>query len=437
MTGAPTVLPVTGPAEPVRLPERAGQTSPEQPWPVRVLSQHIAEYIGRMPETWVEGQVIEFNRRARAAYLTLRDVEAEVSLPVAVWTSVLDRLEAPLREGARVVARIKPDFWLKTGRMSMRASDIRPVGLGDLLARIEALRRVLAAEGLFAAERKKPLPFLPQLVGLICGRDSDAEKDVVRNARRRWPAVEFRIRQVAVQGANAVPEVTRALAELDADPEVDVIVIARGGGALEDLLAFSNESLVRAAAAATTPLVSAIGHEADRPLLDEVADLRASTPTDAAKRIVPDLAEELAGVADARRRLDAAVGRRLDRADAELAGWRTRPVLAEPLVMVTRRAEEIEQWRARGLRFMTVAVDRARDRIEAQRAQVRGLSPLNTLRRGYAVVQAADRTVVTDPRRLAPAQDLVVTVAHGSFSATAGETISIRTIDSKDGEEDS
>ena len=246
-------------------------------------------HIDRAPSAWVEGQVIEMNRRGTNAYLTLRDIDAEISLPASAWTKVLDRQEIPLERGSRVVALIKAEFWLKTGRLNMSVKDIRPVGLGDLLARIERLRHALAAEGLFSDARKKRLPLLPHRIGLITGRDSDAKKDVLRNAALRWPAVEFEIREVAVQGNTAVAQVIAALRELDADPDVDVIVIARGGGALEDLLPFSNEELIRAVSAASTPVVSAIGHEADRPILDDVADLRASTPTDAAKRIVPDV----------------------------------------------------------------------------------------------------------------------------------------------------
>ncbi len=298
---------------PTTLPATAAETSPDNPWPLQLLSQKLKAHIDRTPSAWVEGQVIELNRRGTNAYLTLRDVDAEVSLPASVWTKVLERQNLPLERGSRVVALLKPEFWIKTGRLNMLVRDIRPVGLGDLLARIERLRQALSAEGLFADSRKKPLPLLPHRIGLITGRDSDAKKDVLRNAALRWPAVEFEIREVAVQGNTAVSQVIRALRELDARPDVDVIVIARGGGALEDLLPFNSEELVRAVAAALTPVVSAIGHEADRPLLDDVADLRASTPTDAAKRIVPDVSEELAGVRQAREQLRRCMDRLVDR----------------------------------------------------------------------------------------------------------------------------
>ncbi|MCZ6937959.1 exodeoxyribonuclease VII large subunit, partial [Micrococcus luteus] len=292
---------------PVSAPARAGETSAERPWPLRRLSENLKAHIERAPATWIEGQLIEFKNNRGNVYMTMRDLEEEVSLPLTAWRNVAMTLDGTVQQGSRVVARVKPNFWLKAGRLSMNVQEMRPVGLGDLLARVELLRRALAEEGLTSPARKRPLPLLPHRIGLITGRDSDAKKDVLRNTLLRWPAAEFEIREVAVQGAEAPRQVAAALAELDADPAVDVIVIARGGGALEEVvLPFSDEALVRAVAAARTPVVSAIGHEADRPVLDDVADLRASTPTDAAKRIVPDAAQEAAGLADARLRLAAA-----------------------------------------------------------------------------------------------------------------------------------
>ncbi|HLS50273.1 MAG TPA: exodeoxyribonuclease VII large subunit, partial [Actinomycetaceae bacterium] len=294
---------------PSPLPGLARDTTAHHPWPVRLLSTKIAEYVARMTPVWVEGQIVQLNRRpgATMAFLTLRDTDANVSLPVKINARHLPEVA----EGARVVVHAKPDFWMVNGSLSLMAREIRPVGLGDLLARIEQLKRTLAAEGLFAPERKVALPFLPRRIGLICGRESKAEHDVVVNARARWPGARFDIREVAVQGPGTVEQVSAALAELDALAEVDVIVIARGGGSVEDLLPFSNEQLVRAAAACATPLVSAIGHETDAPLLDLVADYRASTPTDAAKRIVPDVREERLGLRTARERIRAAIVARI------------------------------------------------------------------------------------------------------------------------------
>ncbi|MEC5192596.1 MULTISPECIES: exodeoxyribonuclease VII large subunit [unclassified Arthrobacter] len=407
------------------LPATAAETSPENPWPLQLLSQKLKVHIDRAPSAWVEGQVIELNRRGTNAYLTLRDVDAEISLPASVWTKVLDRQEIPLERGSRVVALLKTEFWLKTGRLNMSVKDIRPVGLGDLLARIERLRHALAAEGLFSEARKKPLPLLPHRIGLITGRDSDAKKDVLRNAALRWPAVEFEIREVAVQGNTAAAQVVAALRELDAHPVVDVIVIARGGGALEDLLPFSSEELIRAVSAAATPVVSAIGHEADRPILDDVADLRASTPTDAAKRIVPDVVEELARVRQARDQLRRGATRLVEREADRLAALRSRPVLASPEVMVSTRHDDVERLKGRSRAAVTTAVVRATDQLAHLKAQVRALSPQKTLDRGYAVVQLADgaaapgtrRDVVRRPDQAPPGTPLAVRVAGGRFNA--------------------
>ena len=407
------------------LPATAAQTSPDNPWPLQLLSQKLKMHIDRAPSAWVEGQVIELNRRGSNAYLTLRDINAEISLPASVWTTVLDRQAAPLERGSRVVALIKAEFWLKTGRLNMSVKDIRPVGLGDLLARIERLRQALAAEGLFADSRKKRLPLLPHRIGLITGRDSDAKKDVLRNAALRWPAVEFEIREVAVQGNTAVAQMIAALRELDAHPVVDIIVIARGGGALEDLLPFSSEELIRAVADASTPVVSAIGHEADRPILDDVADLRASTPTDAAKRIVPDVAEELTRVRQARDQLRRGVTRLVEREVDRLASLRSRPVLLSPDVMISQRHDDLERLKVRSHSAVSTAVVRAADQLVHLKAQVRALSPQKTLDRGYAVVQLADaatapgtrRDVVRHPSQAPAGTDLTVRVAGGRFAA--------------------
>src|SRR5699024_9907383 len=241
-------------------------------WPVRVLSTKIAEYVNRMAPVWVEGQIVQLNKHnaSATAYLTLRDTDVDMSLNATMLKQMLAAVSAPVEEGAHVVLHAKPSCWVKKGALRMRAQDIRAIGVGELLARIEELKKVLAAEGLFDAERKLPLPFLPRRIGLISGRDAKAKHDVLVNARARWPHVHFEIREVAVQGPNCVPQVSRAIAELDADEDVEVIVVARGGGSVEDLLPFSNETMVRAAAASRTPLVAAIGHETDTPLLDLV-----------------------------------------------------------------------------------------------------------------------------------------------------------------------
>ncbi|MGJ9402207.1 exodeoxyribonuclease VII large subunit [Arthrobacter sp. KK5.5] len=406
------------------LPATAAETSPDSPWPLRVFSEKLKAHIERSPDVWIEGQLLEANLRNGHAYLTMRDVDVEYSLSVNVWAPVMRNLDSRPEVGARVVARVRPNLYLKTGRLSMTASDLRPVGLGDLLARLERLRQSLGAEGLFDASRKLPLPVLPHRVGLITGRNSDAEKDVVRNASLRWPGVEFEIRNTAVQGVNAVREVVAALRELDAMETVDVIVIARGGGALEDLLPFSAEELVRAVSAATTPVVSAIGHEADRPLLDDVADVRASTPTDAAKRIVPEVGEERQRIEQARVRLDRAVHQFVERESHRIESLRTRPVMAHPAGMVDVRAEDVDRLRVRSLQSMRSALARGFDAVAHLRAQVRALSPQQTLDRGYAVVQRPGGAVVRDPADAPAGTELTVRVARGRLAAVVLENAS-------------
>ncbi|PZR55051.1 exodeoxyribonuclease VII large subunit [Xylanimonas oleitrophica] len=407
-------------ATPQPLPEKAADTTAQRPWPVRLLADKIRGYVDRMSPVWVEGQVVEHTYRPTSGmqFLTLRDTDVEASLPVHMLTRIMGALPARPEKGDHVVVQAKPEFWVKTGRMSMRATDVRMVGVGELLARIEQLRRVLAAEGLFDAERKKPLPFLPRVVGLVCGRESKAEHDVVVNARARWPQVRFEIREVAVQGVNAVREVSEAIAELDAMADVEVIVVARGGGAVEDLLPFSNETLVRAAAAARTPLVSAIGHETDAPLLDLVADYRASTPTDAAKRVVPDVAEERLGVERCRRSMRRAITEMLDREQRGLDGVRSRPVLARPQTMLEARERDVAHALGRARHCLDAALLRAAGEVGRLEAQVRALSPASTLERGYAVVQRQDGHVVREPDEAGPGTRVRLRLARGELAAT-------------------
>jgi len=331
---------------------------------------------------------------------------------------VLEAVAVPLAEGAHVVVHAKPTFWTKRGSLQLQADEVRAVGVGELLARIEHLKRMLAAEGLFDASRKVPLPFLPGVVGLICGRESKAEHDVVVNAQARWPQVRFEIREVAVQGVGAVQAVSAAIAELDADPRVGVIVVARGGGAVEDLLPFSNETMVRAAAACRTPLVSAIGHETDTPLLDLVADYRASTPTDAAERIVPDVTEERSRLVHARTRIRGAIGHLLAREQAGLDAARSRPVIAVPESMVGAREADVRAARDAARRALEVRLARAAGATDQLAAQLRALSPAATLDRGYAVVQRSDGAVVRDPADVEAGGAIRVRVARGALTAT-------------------
>lgn len=401
------------------LPDRAADTTAEQPWPVRVLSLKISDYVDRMSQLWVEGQVVQFNPRGGTAFLTLRDPDVDMSLSVSVPMNAVNAMPIPLAQGARVVLQAKPTFWTKRGTLQLEARQIRPVGIGDLLARVEILKRTLAAEGVFDAGRKRPIPFLPQRVGLITGRSSAAEKDVVENARRRWPAVVFEIREVAVQGTSAVTEVVEALRELDALPTVDVIVIARGGGALEELLPFSNEAMIRAVAQARTPVISAIGHDVDQPLLDLVADWRASTPTDAGKRVVPDAAHERALVDAARDRVRRSVLRRVEAERSGLRSLVSRPVMADPVALVRARRQEVAALRGRATARMEARLHRAADQAEHLRRQVVALSPQSTLERGYAVVQHRDGRIVMDQDDVGVGELLRVRVARGDFGVRA------------------
>ena len=394
-------------------------TSAENPVPVRRVSQLLTEYIARLGWVWIEGQVAQVTRRPgqRVAFLTLRDPSADISLPLSCPAHVLESLAGGLADGAHVIVHARPNFYAARGNLTLAADEIRPLGAGELLARLEHLKQVLTAEGLFAAHRKRALPFLPAVVGLICGRASAAERDVVENAKRRWPAVRFRIEEVVVQGPSAVTEITAALGRLDADRDVDVVVVTRGGGSLEDLLPFSNEALVRAVAACRTPVVSAIGHETDTPLLDLVADLRAYTPTDAAKCIVPDMNEELALVRQLRAAARAAVVSRVEREQTALRALRTRPAMADPQVLVNTRLDDVHRLRDRSRRSFGALLTRGSDNLEHVRARVSALSPAATLQRGYAVVQTADGTVLRKADQASPGERLRVRVAEGELAA--------------------
>ena len=389
----------------------------DAPWPVGLMSEKIAAWVDRLGQVWIEGEVTQWQVRGGHVYGKLRDLEADATVSFTVWRSVAQRLTGEFSQGDRVVALVKPNFWVKGGSLTVQVFDLSHVGLGELLERLERLRKQLQAEGLFALERKKPLPFLPGLVGLVTGRDSDAEKDVIRNATLRWPGVKFEVYHAAVQGDRAAREVAAGIAALDQHPDVDVIVVARGGGDFQNLLPFSDESVVRAAAAATTPIVSAIGHEADRPLLDEVADLRASTPTDAAKRIVPDVGEELAGIDQARSRMMSRLSQVLAHETDRLSQLRARPVLAMPERIIDERAEELVRWVARGAELADRAVvDRAQQVAEA-RGRLTALSPKATLERGYAIVQLESGEVLQDPGNAPDGTELRVSLAGGKLAA--------------------
>jgi exodeoxyribonuclease VII large subunit len=383
-----------------------------------VVSEAIKDYVDRLGPIWIEGEISELNERSGGmAFMRLRDTSVDMSLSVMCYKNVLAAVQ-PLPANARVVIYAKPSWFTKNGSLTMSAKEIRQVGVGELLARLEALKTLLAAEGLFSADRKVALPKLPRKVGLICGRNTDAEKDVVENAKRRWPAVEFEIREVAVQGAAAVVEVSAALRELEAIEDVDVIIITRGGGSFEDLLPFSDESLVRLAASCETPIVSAIGHEKDSPLLDLVADVRASTPTDAAKRVVPDIEQEIADINKIRdrmyRRLLASVEYELN----QIAQLRNRPVMKDPSVMIKVRRDDLTALRDRSHRGFKALLDIEKKEIKGVIAHLRSLSPQSTMDRGYSVVQIGDGKIVRDATKLKAGDVLRIRAAKGEASAS-------------------
>jgi|UniRef100_UPI00404940A2 exodeoxyribonuclease VII large subunit len=397
------------------------ETSSESPAPVRVVSEAIKEYVERLGPIWIEGEISELNERSGGmAFMRLRDTSVDMSLSVMCYKNVLAAVQ-PLPENARVVIHAKASWFTKNGSLTMSAKEIRQVGVGELLARLEALKGVLAAEGLFSADRKVALPLLPRKVGLICGRNTDAEKDVVENARRRWPAVEFEIREVAVQGAAAVVEVSEALRELESIEDVDVIIITRGGGSFEDLLPFSDESLVRLAASCETPIVSAIGHEKDSPLLDLVADYRASTPTDAAKRVVPDIEQEIADINKIRDRIYRRLVSMIDYELNQISQLRNRPVMKDPSVMVKVRVEELNALRDRSHRGFKALLDIEKKEIKGVIAHLRSLSPQSTMDRGYSVVQSDDGKIVRDATKLKAGAVLRIRAAKGEARASVLE----------------
>ncbi len=403
---------------------RATETTRENPWPVRMLSQKMVEYIARAPRVWVEGQIAQLNARSTSGmvFLTLRDPSSDVSLQVTAFRSVFAALGRPPKEGDRVVVHGEFNFYAARGSLSFRVDEVHPVGIGELLARLERVRALLAAEGLTSPDRKKPLPFLPHLVGLITGHASAAESDVLTNARLRWPAVQFRVENPVVQGPSAVPQILEALARLDADPEIDVIVLARGGGSVEDLLPFSDETLCRAVATCRTPVISAIGHEPDHPIVDDVADVRCSTPTDAGKRVVPDAAAELRAVQLGRHRMRRALAGWVETEWARLARLTAAPALADPLRPLQQRADDITGLAAQSLACVRATLDKGDSELARRRAQLSVLGPAATLARGYAVVQTVSQAGSTVLRRASDAPTgtaLRIRVGDGAILATS------------------
>jgi len=394
-------------------------SSEQTPWSVANFTNTLKDWITRLGNVWVEGQISQISPKKDVFFGELRDLVADKGFSIHSRRPDVLAAVSELSAGDRVVALVHPDFWERSGKTSMDVLAIRKVGLGELLERIERLRQQLIKEGLTLAERKQPLPFLPNLIGLITGANSDAEKDVLQNAKARWPEVRFKIKHTPVQGDKAAPEIIKAIELLDADPEVDVIVLARGGGSFQDLLVFSDEKVVRAVANCKTPIVSAIGHENDRPLTDEVADVRASTPTDAAKLIVPDVIEERKKISQALERIGLRVVSFVQNQIELILGIRTRPILANPFTLVDERSLQISQLEQSLSSQMNNTLEKQQLLITGLRGAVRALSPQLTLDRGYAVVRDLNGHVLTEPRQAKTGQKLKITLSGGDLGATA------------------
>lgn len=404
------------------LPRFARDTTPENPWPVSLLSQHFHDAVERWPAAWIEGQIIEINaRRTGTVYLTLRDSFQEVSISALGFGAFAQKARA-FQQGDRVVMHGQADLWVKSTRLSFRADDIRRIGSGGIKEQIDELRKKLKGEGLFDESNKVPIPEFPTTIGIVCGPGARAEGDIITNVNLRWPIVHFAVKYAHVQGPQCPTEVVQAIQELDADPAVDVIIVARGGGSFEDLIGFSDERVVRATAACVTPIISAVGHEDDWTLIDLAADMRASTPTDAAKRVVPDVREQQQLVASAIGTMSMRMRAMVDNESRLIEGYVNRPSLTHPQTMVESHERDIAD-AVRAMRIgLTRIVDDAQMHVEKLKATLTALSPQSTLDRGYAVLQNASGHVVDDAGDVHVGDELTITLRHGTVVAQAQAT---------------
>jgi exodeoxyribonuclease VII large subunit len=385
------------------------------------FNRGVASWLGRLPTLWVEGEVTELRRQQawQSVFLTLKDPESGACLPVTMPRGTFDALQLELRDGERVHVYGRPELFEAKADFRLRALSIERFGLGAHLAALERLKRKLAAEGLFDPARKRPLPRLPRTIGLVTGNDAAAKRDVLTAITGRFPPARIVVAETFVQGPKAAGGIVAALRALCAQPDVDVIIVARGGGSFEDLLAFSDESVVRAIAACAVPVVSAVGHEQDTPLCDLAADVRASTPSVAGRLVVPELAALLTELARDRAVLDSGLARMLERRREQLAARRT--VLDTGLArLLERRREQLSVRRAHLRRAPLLLVERRRAALEAAAGRLRTLSPQATLERGYAIVRT-DTGVVRAAAALAPGGRVDVRLAEGSFGASIEE----------------
>jgi exodeoxyribonuclease VII large subunit len=366
---------------------------------VSAFATGIARYLRRLPVVWVEGEVTELRRSEGWAnvFVTLKDPKTAATLGVTISRAIFDRLELALQEGETVHVQGRAELYEARGQLGLRATTIERLGLGPHLVALEQLKRKLAEEGLFARERKRPLPRVPRAVGILTGTDAAARGDLVSTIAARFPATRLVVCETRVQGRGAPSAIVASLRALEAHGQVDVVVLARGGGSFEDLLPFSDEAVVRAVAACGVPVVSAVGHEQDTPLCDFAADVRAATPTAAAALVVPDVRELRAALDAARRRLDVAASGRLARDGQRVAQ------LSERL----RRAPE-------------TFVERRRAAVDLVAARLQALSPLATLARGYAIVRAGGEAV-REATSVGPGDLLEIELAAGALGARVEE----------------
>lgn len=393
--------------------------SPENPMQVRDAARSLADLINPLPAIWIEGEITQVKIRPNSdwVFLDLRDVAQEATLNVMLSKNALKISALVPTSGMRVVINGKPEFWSSRGTLVIRAKAIQTLGLGELMLRLEELKQKLALEGLFAESRKRILPFLPKKIGLICGRASAAMGDVIENAQRRWPIAEFVTLEVAVQGAKAAGEVTRALKKLHSRSDIDVIIITRGGGSFEDLLPFSDENLIRAVAASEIPVVSAIGHEEDSPLLDLVADVRASTPTDAARKVVPDFDYEFDLIENTLETLRRFVANAIEREQLLLDRLLENSALDSVENFLSPYLDQLFDTR---FQIREITQSKVRSEIlwlEPTKAQLKALSPLATLERGFAIVQRDNGSLVKSAKDVKKGEQLRIRLAKDSVKA--------------------
>ena len=393
---------------------------PDHPFTVQQLSERVANAVKAWGNAWVEGEIIKFQAKAGGhAYPQLRDLATGSTISLVIFNGVLVSSGEEFKDGDRVLVSGNMDYYVARGTLSLKVSSIKKVGLGVLMAEIEARRAKIYAEGLADPSKKKKLPFLPGVIGLITAENSDAEKDVRQNILLRWPEAVIKMANVSVQGAECAPSVIAALKKMDADPEVEVIIITRGGGGFLDLVGFSDEALVRAVAACETPVISAIGHENDRPIIDDVSDLRASTPTDAAKRVVPDVVDERRKIADSLERMKSIIGSFLGHQVTLIQQIRQHPLLKDPHAYLIQRTDDLTRALGELRDDLDYKLDKQSTDLANKKNLLRSLSPQSTLDRGYAVVRDADGKVITDPKMAKTGTLLKLRVAKGDLDATA------------------